>query len=352
MAKQDDKTEQPTPRRRREARSEGQIPRSTEVGVAFSLIGTLLVAQAFLPSGMRTFRERTVQMWSATDGGHLPTGLLRESVTEMVVGILAPFLLMALVAGLAAGFGQVGFTLARKAAKPKLKYLKRGLQRYKPSTALWELVRTVLKLGLLVAILWQPMVEWVDTLGGHRSLDQGLERTVGQAVAIVWRAALLAALIAAADYTYQRWKTNRDLKMSRQDVKREHKEQEGDPQLKSRRRRLAQEYSRNRMIRDVATADVVVTNPTHLAVALAYDPGDPAPRVMAKGADKLAERIRKEAYRNGVLVTEDKPLARELYRRVKVGKQIPAALYEAVAVVLALAYRRRGAGLGRERVRT
>src|SRR5690606_2260219 len=122
----------------------------------------------------------------------------------------------------------------------------------------------------------------------------------------------------------------------------EAKQTEGDPLVKAQRRRRAQELSRNRMLREVAGADVVVTNPTHLAVALRYRDGEPAPRVVAKGADRLAAKIRKIAYRNGILVTEDKPLARALYRRCKVGAFIPGALYEAVAVVLAVAYRRYG----------
>lgn len=130
--------------------------------------------------------------------------------------------------------------------------------------------------------------------------------------------------------------------MSMQEVKQEHKDSEGDPLVKSQRRRRAVELSRNRMLRDVALADVVITNPTHFAVALRYADGEGAPRVVAKGADKLAAKIRGLAHRHGVLVTENKPLARALYRRCKVGHYVPAALYEAVAVVLAVAYRRRG----------
>ncbi len=149
-------------------------------------------------------------------------------------------------------------------------------------------------------------------------------------------------VIAAADYGYQRWKTGREMRMSKEEVKQEHRNADGDPLIKGQRRRRALELSRNRMLGAVAGADVVVTNPTHFAVALAYADGDAAPRVVAKGTDRIAAKIRAEAYRNGVLVTENRPLARALYRRCKVGSFVPAALYEAVAIVLALAYRRYG----------
>jgi flagellar biosynthetic protein FlhB len=148
-----------------------------------------------------------------------------------------------------------------------------------------------------------------------------------------------------ADYLVTRVRTKRSLRMTRRELLQEHKEMEGDPLVRMQRRRRHRELSRNRMIADVATADVVITNPTHLAVALRYRPGEPAPRVVAKGAGRLAQRIRRVAYRHGILVREDPPLARAIYGRCRVGQFIPPALYEAVAIVLAVAYRRRRLGV-------
>jgi flagellar biosynthesis protein FlhB len=156
----------------------------------------------------------------------------------------------------------------------------------------------------------------------------------------------MGLVIAMADYAFQRHKTNKQMMMSRADIKREFRDSEGDPHQKAARRRRAAELSRNRMLRDVATADVLVTNPTHLVVALRYDPAEGAPRVIAKGADKVADKIKAIARRHGVPVTQDVPLARALYRHCRVGVHVPAALYEAVAVVLAAAYRRTGRGPG------
>lgn len=345
MARNDGKTEKATPRRQREARSHGQIGRSQEVAVAFSLLGALLALQTVTPRAIQIVHDETLALLLSAQSAELPTAQIRTSATAMVLSILGPFLVVAVVTGLAAGITQVGFTFASKAAKPKWSHLspKKGLERFKPARAGWELARTVLKLGLLTAILWQPMRGWIDDMAEQRSFGRGMEHAAGQVMTIIWRAALLALAVALADFAWQRWKTSRDLRMSRQDVKQEHRQQEGDPIMRAQRRRKAQEFSRNRMLRDVMHADVVVTNPTHYAVALKYDTGDSAPRVVAKGADKLAAKIRTIAYRHGVFVTENKPLARELYRKVKVGRTVPTALFEAVAVVLAMAYRRRGA---------
>lgn len=344
MARSDGKTEKATPRRQREARSHGQTARSQEVAVAFSLLGALLAIQTVTPRAIQIVHDETLALLLSAKGAELPTAQIRSSVTSMTLSVLGPFLVVAVVTGIAAGVSQVGFSFATKAAKPKLSHLspKKGLERFKPARAMWEFVRTVLKLGLLTAILWQPMRGWIDDMSEQRSFGRGMEQASSQVMAIIWRAAVLAILIAAADYAFQRWKTSRDQRMSRQDVKQEYRQQEGDPLMKAQRRRKAQEFSRNRMLRDVMDADVVVTNPTHYAVALKYVAGDMAPRVVAKGADKLAGKIRAIAYRHGVLVTENKPLARELYRKVRIGRTIPAALFEAVAVVLAMAYRRRG----------
>jgi flagellar biosynthetic protein FlhB len=158
---------------------------------------------------------------------------------------------------------------------------------------------------------------------------------------IVLRAAALASVIAASDYAVTRFRHNKEMKMTKQEMREEHKTSEGDPMVRSQRRQRAREMSRNRMIFDVGNADVVVTNPTRLAIALKYEPDELAPRIIAKGSNKIAAKIRAEARRNGVPLIENKPLARALFRKVKVGGFVPANLFEAVAAVLAVAYRRR-----------
>lgn len=343
MGKFDGKTEKATPRKKRDSRRKGQVAKSAEVGVAMSMLA-LMAGLAVLRGGSGTLAGESRLLFGHVATGELPTTMLIGSMTTVLVAMIVPIAAIAVLAALVAGVAQTGGRLSPEAVKPKITNLsiKKGLQRFKPSTAGWELLRTTIKLGALALLLWAPISQVAAHLASARDLGSGLERTLTQTTTILWRATALAIVLAGADYAWNRRKNEREMKMSKEDVKKEHKDSDGDPLIKAQRRRRAQELSRNRMLRDVMTADVVITNPTHFAVALRYADGDAAPRVVAKGADHIAAKIRAQAHKHGVLVTENKPLARSLYRTCKVGQFVPAALYEAVAVVLATAYRRRG----------
>jgi flagellar biosynthesis protein FlhB len=340
----DGKTEKATPQRRRKAREEGQVARSAEISVAVSLICGVLAARMFLPGAIDVFSSETRSLFAGLTPSVLPGDRVASSSGRMLLAVIGPFAGVAVIAALAAGFGQVGVKLAPKAARPKLSNLspKKGLEKLRPSTMAWELTRTAAKLGLLVLAVWSPLTDLSGEFRHVRSIDDGLGLVAGAIWTLFVRGVLVAVVIAVADYLVNRRRTDKQLRMTKQEVKQEHKDQEGDPLLKAQRRRRAMDLSRNRMLRDVATADVVLVNPTELAIALRYDPADAAPRVVAKGADHLAARIRAEARRHGVPVTADKPLCRAVYKRCKVGDHVPAALFEAVAVVLAWAYRRTG----------
>jgi flagellar biosynthesis protein FlhB len=345
VARNDGKTEKPTPRRRKEARDEGQVARSAEIPVMVSLLGGVLVARIALPGAIDTFATETRGLFQDL----ALTSEVAVSMGRMMLAVVAPFAGVAVVGALAGGFAQVGFKVSPKAARPKLKNLspKKGLERFKPTTALWELVRTAAKLGLLVAVVWGPLGDLGEDLRSVRALGDGIGVVAGAMWTLMIRGVLIAMVIGAADYAVNRRKLENQLKMTREELRREHKDAEGDPYFKAHRRRKAAELSRNRMLRDVATADVVLVNPTELAVALSYEPGAAAPRVVARGADHMAARIRREAGRHGVPILADKPLCRAIHRRCKVGDLIPPVLYEAVAVVLAWAYRRSGRAPGR-----
>lgn len=356
MGRNDGRTEDPTPRRLKEARDEGQIPRSQEVGVAASLVAALIVGLAVGPSIWRMWQvEMATLLGLDTSGGDLRT-LVPSIAARMLLAVVAPFAFAAVVAGVGANAVQVGVQLRRKAAKPKLSRIspRNGLNRLKPSTSLWELVRTAGKLGLVAAVVWLPLTSWRDQVQLGWNFDSGVAATGDILATIFVRVIGVAALVAAADYLWNRRKTMRDLRMTKDEVRREMKDMMGDPMLRGRRAERARQLSRNRMLAGVAQADVVITNPTHLAIALKYTPPDPAPRVIAKGSDAAAARIQVEARRHGVMVTQNIPLARALFRRSRIGDFVPQALFEAVAVVLATVYRRRatmgrpaGAGVGR-----
>jgi flagellar biosynthetic protein FlhB len=341
VAKTDQKTEKPTQKRKRDARREGTVAKSPEVAVAFSLVTALFAMRLIGPSAVDGIMTRSRVLLAHADS--LPSGEVGSLALGMIMVALVPFLAVAVVSGLSSGIAQVGFTVATKAAKPKFSNLspKKGLERFKPAKMGWELVRNVIKLALLGLIMWEPLTSWVPNLAAPLGLANSLEILSSGVWGLLARAAFLAVLIAAVDYGVNKRRTMREMKMSRQDLKQEMKSAEGDPTMRSRRRRRHQELSRNRMIAMVGTADVLLTNPTRLAVALVYHSGEPAPTVIAKGSGKMAKRLREEARRNGVPVIEDKPLARTLFRLVQVGGLVPTQLFEAVAAILAVAYRRR-----------
>ena len=340
MARHDNKTEKPTERRKRDARREGRNPKSQEVAVAASLLGSLVTVPLVMPVAAETLTVHSKQVFASAASG---PGVVGGHVLAMLAAGLLPFLAVALATGIGAGVLQVGFTFAPKALKPKLSHISpsKGIQRFKPSVMGWELARNTLKLGLLVAIVLDPLLRFVRDLAAPLGVSMSLGMIADQVWILLLRATALAAAIAAIDFTVSRRRITRELKMTKQELRDEMRHSEGDPMVRARRRRMHADLSRNRMIQEVGTSDVVVTNPTELAVALRYEPAEPAPRVVAKGAGKIATRIRDEARRNGVPVLERKPLARALYKTVKVGRFVPSELFEAVAVVLAIAYRRR-----------
>ncbi|MTV27328.1 EscU/YscU/HrcU family type III secretion system export apparatus switch protein [Nitriliruptoraceae bacterium ZYF776] len=347
MAGRDGRTEKATPQRLKKARDDGQVARSQEIPVAVSLltlVATLAIAGRPIIDRAQDELRAALQGSSAADA----LGNAGDHALSLAVATAGPFLLAATLAGLAGGVAQVGFKINMKLAKPKLKNLdpRKGLEKLKPGTASWELIRSTAKLAAVTVVTWPVIAVWREHLGTDRTLAGGIQRLSSAYSGILVRAALLAGLIAAADYAWQKRKLNNQLKMSKDEIRREHKDAEGDPHVRGQRRRRASELSRNRMLADAATADVLLVNPTHLAVALRYDPADGAPRVVAKGADRIADKLRTVARRNGVPVTRDVPLARALFSSCKVGQHVPGALYEAVAVALAVAYRRSGRSPG------
>ena len=339
----DGRTEDATPQRKKKARDEGQVPRSQEVAVATSFLALVTTMAVAGPFAVNRSMEDLTRVLSTAGQPDALAGAGGHALSLLVV-LAGPFLFAAVVAGLIAGVAQVGIKFNPKLAKPKGKNLslKKGMEKFKPKVASWELLRTILKLGAVVVVVYPTLSSWRDHLANDRTLAGAIDRLTGAYGGILVRAAILALIIAIADFWYQKKSNATKMKMKREEVKREARDTDGDPHQKAARRRRQQDLSRNRMLGDVASADVLVTNPTHLCVALRYDPEEGAPRVIAKGADHLADKLKAIARRNGVPITPDLPLARALYRQCKVGQHVPSALYEAVAVVLATAYRRTG----------
>jgi flagellar biosynthetic protein FlhB len=251
----------------------------------------------------------------------------------------APMMLVVMLVSVVTSLAQTGLILSGKALKPDFKRVspKQGIQRLFSVRSAWETGKQLLKMMIVFAIGWPRVVELVETLAGRGRLgfSDALPAAGASALGLVRAITWTVFLLSLADYGYQRYQNIRDMRMTKQEVRDEHKQAEGDGSVKARMRAMQRSMARNRMIADMGLADVVITNPTHIAVALRYDVArGGAPRILASGAGSLAERIRERAKDAEIPIVEAKPLARALWRACDVGDEVPATLYEAVAKVL------------------
>jgi len=349
-----DKTEEPTAKRQEEARAEGRIPQSVEITSAAVLLAALLATSRSGEGAVAALREsmrRNLFAITATDLTPAALGHTLQGMLGDCVAVVAPILLATGVAGLAATIAQIGFQIHAQRLLPDLSKISpsSGLQRIFSKRGLVELLKASAKIGLIGWIAWKMIEARERTI--IALVDASPRETLaitGEEVTrlVAWTVTVLAAF-AAVDYGWQRRQHHQGLRMSRSEVKDERRQSEGDPQIKARVRRAYQQIAKSRSLADVPKADVVITNPVHLAVALRYAPGEMgAPRVVAKGAEGVAQRIKDIARQHGIPIVERRSLARALFRSVPVGGEIPAALYRAVAEILAYIYalRQRRAG--------
>jgi len=343
-----DKTEKPTPKRRREARKEGTIARTQELGqwapmfVLSLVIGPLLrheatVLQQLMQSSLQAIADPEPAIALRLFGS-----AMRQAFFAIVV-----FGSMVLVVGVAVSVAQGGMVFATKAIKPDLKKLDpiKGFKRIFGLQTVWTGAKTLAKSAVVALIGYTAIHAIMPLIGGLVPMSTVVSAVGDRAVSLIRTVAVVALVLAAADYGVMRFRTEKNLRMSKKEIKDEHKQSEGDPLVRSaiRSRQLA--AARSRMIADVADADVLLVNPTHIAVALCYDPEHGAPRVVARGAGAIAARIRAAAADATVPTVHDVPLARALYRSCEVGQEIPRELFAAVAQVLAFVISRRGHGL-------
>jgi flagellar biosynthetic protein FlhB len=345
-----EKTEDPTQQKRDSAREEGRVPRSQELTVAALLLGSALVLNTsgatltttiFHTSGDLLANVGTTQL----DAGSA-TSMLRD-LGFRVIGALGAFLLAMAGVGLVVTAGQARGVMSLKPITPnfgKLNPLANG-KRMLGSHALVELLKSLGKVGLVGGVVYTVLrTAMPDALRLAQQPATALLQMVRQySVHLLMTAGLVYLALAAADYLWQWWTFQKELRMTKEEVKQESKAQDGDPHIKSRRRQVARSYARRQMMKDVPTADVVVVNPTHIAIALRYDPSiAPAPIVVAIGQRLVAERIKAIALESGVPIVQNKPVARALVKTAKVGTMIPVELYMAVAEILAYVLKTRG----------
>lgn len=350
MADDDDqKTEEPSERRLQQARQRGQIVQSQELTLWAGMAGITLVlahlsagAAARLASAFLPFVERPEQMAVTLEDARAGmTGVLADFAL-----VLAPVILPVCALSLAVALGQTGLLVTTSKLEPDPGRLSpaKGLQRMASTQALVEFGKSLIKVTAVAVVLFlliSPLLTGIEAWS-TMPLISAVSEIHRLLVKMATGVTILMTFVAGADYIYQRFSFLRQMRMSKQDVKDEHKQSEGDPQIKARIRRTQRERSRRRMMAAVPTATVVVTNPTHYAVALSYEMESmPAPKVVAKGADLVAARIRELALANDVPIVENPPLARALHASVEIDAEIPADHYQAVAEVIGFVMRSR-----------
>ena len=357
----DQRTEDPTPRRRDDAKREGRIPRSPELVPAAMLLGSAMMLNLLGPAAaasmLSMFRSSLAGMAAVGTDAGAAVAFLGTLGWKLLALVGVWMLGTAAIAGLVAGVQARG-VLSAEPLTPNWGRLNpmSNLGRVFGTQGLVELLKSLLKLTLVAWAMRKVLVAaWPDTLAlAQQSPLAFLHVVQRSSVSLLATAGAAYLVLALADYLWQLWQHEKGLKMTLAEVKREMKQNEGDPAIKQRRRSLGRSMARRRMFKDVPTADVVVTNPTHIAVALRYDPDvAPAPIVVAMGQRKVAERIKQIAREAGVPTIENKPLARALLANARVGTMIPSELYVAVAEILAFVIRRRlarGAALATVRV--
>jgi flagellar biosynthesis protein FlhB len=347
----DDRTEKPTPKHRKRAREKGQVARSGDLGGAIVVVTGLIVLSMLGPrivdGGAATFREIFAQI---SQSSHATTGaglgqLMSTAVSTMALAI-APVAGACFVAALLGGVAQVGFRPTPKALKPDFKRINpaSGLKNLVGPNAAFEAIKTVAKVavvGAVAALALLPGLTGLASTVGISAVGLG-ELSAGKAFQVAEHAAFAYILIGVADYAWKRHRHEQQLMMTKQQVKDETRQYGVSNEVKAALRRRQMQAARARMMAAVPGADVVVTNPTHYAVALSYDGSRTAPEVVAKGKDLIAAQIKRVAEEHGVPVVADPPLARALHASVEIGQVIPEELYAAVARVLAFVYRLAG----------
>jgi flagellar biosynthetic protein FlhB len=343
------KTEKPTPKRLREAREKGQVARSQDLTAWVGMLITTQLISSTVAHGGKTFGTMLDHMGqAAAKPDEAGATRFATEAAKSAITLMAPLLITLTLVTIVVGISQVGLKPSMKRLKPDFSRLNpfKGIKRLFSVQSYWELAKNLMKVAVLVVVAWPQIshLTRVFTTNEGDSLNELAATTAHSALTIMRNVSVAALVIAAADYAVQKRRVMADLRMTKQEVKDEYKQNEGNPEVRQAIRSRQAAISRNRMIGLVSSADVVVVNPTHYSVALKYEAAKGAPQVIAKGAGVLAARIRGEAEKNGVPIVHEPVLTRALYRSCDIGALVPVELYEAVAHLLAFVFSLRAKG--------
>lgn len=342
-----EKTEKATPRKRQEARKKGQVAKSTDINTAISLLVVFLfflvagqlLGGAFIDVFHETYQHDLLKTITIEE----VHSIFIKLVIEMAY-VLGPIMLIALLAGIGANFMQVGFLFSTEAIQMKLSKIDpiQGFKRIYSLRAIVEMIKSILKIIVIGAVTFSVIWFKLDELLtlSQKSLGSSLVFFAKLMVQMGLYASVALLFLAILDYFYQKFDFEKNIRMSKQDIKDEYKKSEGDPLIKSKIKQRQREMAMRRMMQEVPKADVIITNPTHFAVALKYDEAvRDAPYVIAKGVDHVALKIKEKAKELDIVTIENRPLARALYAQVEIGDSIPEEFFKAVAEILAYVYR-------------
>lgn len=344
----DSKTEKATPKKRRDERKKGNVFSSNDVNIIIGVFGMFYLLKIYFPVMYEAVRGYMTKMLvqSVAPGDFSAGALSRLALDFFVTALKAglPLLLVGFVLPILSSGVQTRFLFAKKNLTPKFSKLNplQGIKKLFSLHNVVELIKNIIKVIILILVLYNILMK--DFLLILKTMDMDIalsaSQMLGMVFSMVMTIVLIFVVIAGFDFMYQKWDYERRIKMSKQEVKEEFKETEGNPEIKGRIKKLQREAAMKRMMQSVPQADVIIRNPTHFAVALKYDiDKDAAPLVLAKGQDELALRIVAVGEENGVAVVENRPLARALYAECELGRQIPAEYYGAVAEVLIYVYK-------------
>ncbi len=345
-----ERTESPSSKRRSDFRKKGQVAQSREVQAAAMFTLLLLFWIFFAPIFWEQIREMTTALWRDSGEYAITTLSLMQLSYYIGAGLamaLAPLFLVVLVVGFFATFLQIGWLFTTQPLMPDLSKLDpiKGMARFVSKRSLVEVIKSLLKVGLIGWVAYKTVKGEFDQ--ALLLLQMPVEHTVlylaKTAALVMAKVAAIMIVLAILDYAFVRWELEEKMKMTKQEQKEEMKETEGDPHIKSKIRSIQQQMARRRMMAAVPEADVVITNPTHIAVAIQYQAGKmDAPLVLAKGQELVAKKIREIAREHDIPLVENPPVARLLHSKVEVGQSIPEEMFKAVAEILAYVYSLKG----------
>lgn len=341
-----EKTEKPTPKKLEDARKEGQVAKSMEINSAVILLVTLIFLRVFMDDMVKSMQAIFITFFQFDSNLTVDVEMVQHTYITVLLWlarIVLPIMLLSMLAGVIANYVQIGFLFTTDPLKMKLDKINpiKGFQKIFSKRTIMELFKSIFKISGILYLAYSVIKDRAMTF--PQFMDMEIRASllfIGDLIfAIIWRVLIFLLILAVIDFIFQRYDYMENQKMSKQEIKDEYKNIEGDPLIKSKIKERQRQMAMGRMMQELPTADVVITNPTHFSVAIKYEQGMNAPMVIAKGQDYIALRIREVAKENKIILYEDKPLARTLYYNVEIGQEIPNHMFQAVAEVLAYVYR-------------